>query len=95
MNVSKIYDYIGNAVAITWPAIFVITDCDTVSFFYRKSKKTILEQVLEQEILAVELLSDLEEHTQLSGKSEEKLKRFVQIFTYGMYVLIYVLIFSL
>ena len=37
VNVSKIYDYIGNEVAITLPAMFVLTGCDTVSYFYRKS----------------------------------------------------------
>ena len=93
MNVSKIYDYIANAVAITLPAMFVITGCDTVSYFYRKSKKAILERVLKQEVLAVELLSDLGEHTHLSEASEEKLKRIVQIFVCGMYVRMYVLIF--
>ena len=30
-NVSKIHDYIGNAVAITLPAMFVLTGCYTVS----------------------------------------------------------------
>ena len=89
VNVSKIHDYIANAVAVTLPAMFVITGCDTVSYFYRKSKKAILERVLKQEVLAVELLSDLGEHTHLSEASEEKLKRIVQIFVYGMYVLIF------
>ena len=93
VNVSKIHDYIANAVAITLPAMFVITGCDTVSYFYRNSKKAILERVLKQEVLAVELLSDLGEHTHLSEASEEKLKRIVQIFVYGMYVRMYVLIF--
>ena len=37
VNVSKIHDYIGNAVAITLPAMFVLTGCDTVCYFYRKS----------------------------------------------------------
>ena len=32
-----------------------------------------------QQVLAVELLSDLGEHTHLSETSEEKLKRFVQM----------------
>ena len=31
VNVSKIHDYIGNTVAITLPATFVLTGCDTVS----------------------------------------------------------------
>ena len=54
VNVSKIYDYIGNAVAITLPAMFVLTGCDTVSYFYRKSKEAILEHVLKQEVSAVD-----------------------------------------
>ena len=95
VNVSKIHDYVGNAVAITLPAMFVLTGSDTVSYFYRKSKKAVLERVLKQEVLAVDLLSDLGEHTHLSEMSEEKLKRFVQIFVYGMYVLMHVLIFYL
>ena len=41
VNVSKINDYISKAVAITLPTMFVLTDCDTVSYFYRKSKKAI------------------------------------------------------
>ena len=41
VNVSKIHDYISNTVAITLPAMFVVTDCDIVSYFYRKSKKAI------------------------------------------------------
>ena len=49
----------------------------------------IFERVLKQELLAVELLSDLGDHTHILETSEEKLKRFVQIFVYGMYVLAY------
>ena len=41
VNVSKIHDYISNTVAITLPAMFVVTDCDIVSYFYCKSKKAI------------------------------------------------------
>ena len=70
VSVSKIYDCIGNTVAITIPAIFVLTGCDTVSYFYRKFKKTILERVLKQVVLAAELLSDLEKHNHLSKTSE-------------------------
>ena len=78
---------------ITLSAMFVITGCDRVSYFCRKSKKARLERVSKQEVLAVELLSDLGEHNDLLKTSEEKLKRFVQIFLYGIYVLIYILIF--
>ena len=74
VNVSKIHDYIGNAVAIMQAAMFVLTGCDTVRYLYRKSKKAILERVLKQEVLVVELLSDFGEHTYLSETSEEKLK---------------------
>ena len=42
VNVSKIHDYIGNAVAITLLEIFVLTCCGTVSYFYLKSKKATL-----------------------------------------------------
>ena len=94
VNVSKIHDYISNTVAITLPAMFVLTGCDAVSYFYRKSKKAILERVLKQEVLPSELLSDLEEHTHLSETSEEELKRSAQIFVYSMYVLMYVIIFT-
>ena len=75
--------------------IFVHTGFDKVRYFYRKSKKEILERVLNQEVLAVELLSDVGEHTHLSEISEEKLKRFVLIFVYDLYVLMYILIFYL
>ena len=95
VNVSKIHDYISNAVAITLLAMFVLTGCDTVSYFYRKSKSSILEGVLKQEFLAAELVSDLGEHIHLSDMSEEKSKRFVQIIVFGMYVLMYVLFFYL
>ena len=57
-------------------AIFLLTGCRTVSYFYPKSKKAVLERVLKQEILAVELLSDFEEHTHLLETLEEKLKKF-------------------
>ena len=67
--------------------MFVLTGCDTVSYFFRKSKKAILERVLKKEELAVELLSDLGDNTHISETSEEKLKRFIQIFVYGTYVL--------
>ena len=80
MNVSKIHEYIGNVVAITLPAMIVLTVCDTVSYFYCKSKKAIVEQVLKQEILASDLLPDFKEHTHLSETSKENLKRFVQTF---------------
>ena len=95
VNVSEIHDYISNAAAITLLAMFVLTGCDTVSYFYRKSKSAILEGVLKQEFLAAELVSDLGEHIQLSDMSEEKSKRFVQIIVFGMYVLMYVLFFYL
>ena len=99
VNVSKIHDYIVNAVAVTLPGMFVLTCCDTMIYLYRKSKKAILKRVLRQEIIDVKLLSDFGEHTYLSETSEEKLKRFVHIFFNGMYrkryVLIYVLIFYL
>ena len=50
-----------------------------------------LERLLKQDILAVELASDLKELIHLSGTLKEKLKRFSQIFVYGMYVLIFYL----
>ena len=47
VNVSKIYDHItGKAAAITLLAMFFLTSCDTVSYFYRNSKRAILEWVL-------------------------------------------------
>ena len=48
VNVSKIHDWIGDTVAVPLPAMFVLTGCDTVRYFYRKSKKTLLERVLKQ-----------------------------------------------
>ena len=51
--------------------------------------------VLKQEVLAVELVSDLGEQAELSQTSEEKLELFVQIFVCGIYVLMYILIFYL
>ena len=59
------------------------------------SNKTILERVVKKEILAVELLSDFGKHTHLSETAEEKLKRFILIFVYGIYAVMYVLIFYL
>ena len=58
LNVTKIHDYIGNAVATTLPAIFVLTGRDTVSYFYRK-RDAGKQRVLKQEVLPVELLLDL------------------------------------
>ena len=75
--------------------MFVHTGFHKVRYFYRKSKKKILERVLNQEVLAVELLSDVGEHTHLSEISEEKLKRFALIFAYDLYVWMYILIFYL
>ena len=89
MNVSKIHDYIVNAVAVTLPGMFVLTGCDTMIYLYRKSKKAILKRVLRQEVIDVKLLSDFREHTYLSETSEEKLKRFVHIFVYGMYRMVF------
>ena len=70
-------------------------ECVTVGYIYKNSNKAILERVLKQEILTPELLSDFEKHTHLSETSDEKLKIFVLIFVYGMYLLMYVLIFYL
>ena len=70
--------------------MFVLTGCDTLSCFYRKFKTAILEWVLKYKVVAVELLSDFEEYTHLSEMSEGKLKRFVQIFVFGMDVAMYV-----
>ena len=74
MNVSKIYDYVGNTVAIKLTTMLFLTSCDRVIYFYRKSKKAILERALKQEVLAIEVLSDLGKHTHLSETPEEKLK---------------------
>ena len=78
-NVFKIHEYIGNTAAITLPTTFVLTGRRTVSYFYRKSRKAILERFLKQEILVVELVSDFEKHTHLSETLEEKLKKFSAI----------------
>ena len=53
VNVSKIHDYIGNTVSLVVPAMFVLTGCDTVSYLFRRSKKTIFERGLKKEDLAV------------------------------------------
>ena len=95
VNVSRIHDYVGNTVAVKLAAMFVFNSCDTVSYFYRKSKKATLKRASKQDVLAVAVLSDLGEHAHLSETSEEKLKRYVQVFVYGMYVIMYVLIFYL
>ena len=34
-NVSKIHDYIGNAVGIKMPAMFALIGCDTKSYFHK------------------------------------------------------------
>ena len=60
VNVSKIHEYISNAVAITLPAMFILNGCDKMSYFYRKTKKAIFKRVLKHEILAAELLQDFE-----------------------------------
>ena len=41
-NVSKIHDYIVNAVAVTLPGMFVVTGCDTMIYLYRKSRRLYL-----------------------------------------------------
>lgn len=51
-NVSKIHEYIGNTAATTLPTTFVLTGSRTVSYFYRTSRKAILERFLKQEILS-------------------------------------------
>ena len=59
------------------PAMFVLAGCDTVSYFYRKSKKAILQQVLKQEVLVVELVLDLK---QIWKDFPKYLSRYVFIF---------------
>ena len=75
VNVSKIHDYIGNTVSLVVPAMFVLTGCDTVSYLFRRSKKTIFQRGMKKEDLAVKLLSDLGEHPPLGsfGRNEEKI----------------------
>ena len=85
VNISKIHDFTGNPVALILPAMFVITGCDTVSYFFRKSKKAVFEKVLKKQELAIECLSDLGVNELISEEAEEKVKRFVQIFVYGLY----------
>ena len=68
--------------------MFVITGCDTVSYFFRKSKKVVFERLLKEQDLAIDLLSDLGMDTHLSESAVEKVKRFIQIFVYGMYVVV-------
>ena len=53
VNVSKIHDYIGNALGITLSAMLVFTGFNTVIYFYCKFKKAILEWVLQQTVLAL------------------------------------------
>ena len=72
MNVSKIHDYISNAVGITLLTMVILTG--SPSYFYSKFKKAILQRVLNQEVLATELLLDLGEGTPFSETSEEKLE---------------------
>ena len=86
VNVSKLHDFTGNAVALILPAMFVITGCDTVSYFFRKSKKVVFERLLKEQDLAIDLLSDLGMDTHLSESAVKKVKQFIQIFVYGMYV---------
>ena len=69
--------------------MFVLTGSNTMNYFYLKA---IIERVSKPEALAFELLSDSGEHTHLWETSEEKVKKFVQIFVHGMYVLTYALI---
>ena len=83
VNISKIPDHIGNAISLVIPSLFVLIGCDTVSFFFRKSKKAIFDRVLKRTELAVKLLNDLGVNTRLSESAENKLKKFVQIFIYG------------
>ena len=63
---SKIHNYIGNAVAITIAAMFVLNSYDIVSYFYCKSEMAILKWVLKQEVSAAELLPNLGAHTHFS-----------------------------
>ena len=58
-------------------AMFVLAGCDTVSYFYRKSKKAILQQVLKQEVLVVVLVLDLK---QIWKDFPKYLSRYVFIF---------------
>ena len=69
--------------------MFVHSGFDAVNYFYRKSKKAILERVLKLEILAVELPSDFREHTHLSEILEEKPKRFVQLLSMACILIFY------
>ena len=74
MNVSKSYGYVGNTVAIKLATMLFLTSCDRVIYFYRQSKKAIPERALKQEVLAIEVLSDLGKYAHLSETPEEKLK---------------------
>ena len=44
VDISKIHDYTGNAVAITLSAMFVLTGCDTVSYFYLGPERLYLNE---------------------------------------------------
>ena len=84
VNLSKLHDVIGNEACLILIAMYVITGCDVVSYFFRKSKKVVFERLLKQPDMAVDLLSDMGVSTHLSVTAVEKVKRFIQIFVYGM-----------
>ena len=65
---------LDNVVAITLTAMFVLTGCYTMSYFYVQEG---YNWEFQQKNLVVEILSDFGEHTYLSGTSKEKLSRFV------------------
>ena len=83
VNISAIHDHIGNEVSLILPSFFTLTGCDTVSYFFRKSKKCIFDKVLRKPDLAVTLLDGLGKEKFVSTATLVNIMRFIQLFVYG------------
>ena len=83
VNISKIHDHFGREICLIIPSFFILTGCDTVSFFFRKTKKAVFQRVLKIPDLAVTLLTDLGNERDVSVSCDEKIKNSFQVFVYG------------
>lgn len=83
IDISQIYDELGNKVSSILHFMFILTGCDTVSYLYRRSEKLIFDRIIRNESKAVELLTNIGENNKIPLSVIDNCQTFIQIFVYN------------
>ena len=81
ISIGKIVQFLGITTALHLPAFHALTGCDTTSYFFNVSKKSIFERARKRETLP--LLEHLGNEKVLSADGEKDIMTFVQTTVYN------------